>query len=182
MKTRNEKFKGCLGGVLSVILLLFFVGMCSDDNKTTNQELTEKTDFNSYIPGIEPVDVYLNLKNEGFKIDKTFNPEFGNSWECKKQIDGIDMYVNIYSPNSASKFQSLKATITVEAGYKHIEAGKYFIKYISSLPYDGSNNVAAVNWIDKHFYHSADTIIGNVQFSLKAPSNYARLLIISALN
>ena len=92
------------------------------------------------------------------------------------------MYVNIYSPNSASKFQSLKATITVEAGYKHIEAGKYFIKYISSLPYDGSNNVAAVNWIDKHFDHSADTIIGNVQFSLKAPSNYARLLIISALN
>ena len=92
------------------------------------------------------------------------------------------MYANIYSPNTTSKFQSVKASVMVESGYKHIDAGKFFIKYISSLPYDGSNNVAAVNWVERHYYHSADTIIGNVQFSLKAPSKFARMLTISAQN
>lgn len=179
MKAKKKAAIGCLAFFL---LPLVFAPFCSDPTEVTSEESTEQTDLSSYIPGVEPVDVYLNLKNEGFKIDKTFNPEYGNSWECRKKIDGIDMYANIYSPNSTSKFQSVNASVMVEPGYKHIDAGKFFIKYISSLPYDGSNNVAAVNWVERHYYHSADTIIGNVQFSLKAPSKFARMLTISAQN
>ena len=66
MKAKKKAAIGCLAFFL---LPLVFAPFCSDPTEVTSEESTEQTDLSSYIPGVEPVDVYLNLKNEGFKID-----------------------------------------------------------------------------------------------------------------
>ena len=171
METKKEKFKGCLGGLLSVLLLLFFIGMCS-----------EPEDNNMYISGADPTFVCASLRGEGFDVEHIYNEEYGWSWDAKKTINGIDLLASIYSPKSSEKLQSIRATVMVQAGIKDIEAGKFFIKYISSMPYKGSQETTAINWVEEHYYHPEDTVIGNVLFSLKAPSKYVRILTISALN
>lgn len=143
-----------------------------------NQEPQEKT--SQVIPGANPVDIYLNLENKGFKIDKQLGgSEKGCFWFCDKSESGFDYNVTISSMTPGEIEQvKISAFINGSDPDKKIIAIKPFLKYVSTLPYEGSDTNKVTNWIEENFNKDkASIVIGGAKFTMNA-SKFMRLIYI----
>ena len=134
---------------------------------------------NVTIPGLLPVDVYLNMEKNGFKTSKDLGGEYGNSWKCTSTEAGLDYTVEIFSHGS-STVETVSATARViDVQSKNISATQQFIVYVSSLPYEGSDPIKVAKWIDTNFnIDKASITISKVKYTIYAPSKYVRMLSI----
>lgn len=158
-------------------LPLYFSCTNSAENATATAEPVKTEELSTFINGLAPVDVYLNLEKTGFTTDKNLS-DAGNLWTCKLNEQNINYVVTTYSTNTTN-VSSVTATAMVEAGSKDIAATEQFFKFICSLPYDGSAPDQAAQWLSANFNNDkATTTIGDAKFTINAPSAAARTLSI----
>lgn len=162
-----------LSVTISLIICVIIFVTCG--NKTSNFDAI--TTESNFISGLSPVDVYLNMEKQGFSVDSDFS-EYGNSWICKKDVDGINFTVDMYSSNK-NNVENVRATAMIDVVKKDITATQQFFSYIASLPYEGSEPHKAQQWIIDNFNNDKSAItIGNVIFTINAPSKAVRILYI----
>lgn len=131
-----------------------------------------------YLPGLAPVDVYLNMEKYGFETEIHLSEKSGNFWISTKNVPGIDYRVETYSSN-IDNVESVKATATIDMYHKNISTTQQFFILITSLPYHGADPQRAGNWIRDNFYNDKATIvIGDARFKIFAPTNAFRKVII----
>lgn len=166
MKTKYRNFLS----FAAVILFLVIAVASSSEGDTVDPE--------KFIKGLAPVDVYLNMEKQGFTTVKQFDGEFGNSWISSKNYAGIDYKVETVSSN-INKVESIRGTAMIDAARKKINATQQFFIYLSSLPYENSDPIKAGQWIKANFNNDkATTIIGDVKFTMYAPSASLRMVSI----
>lgn len=131
------------------------------------------------IPGANPVDIYLNLEKKGFKIDKQLGGSKGCFWNCEKSESGFDYNVTIASM-APGEIEQVKISVNINGSDpdKKIMAIKPFLKYVSTLPYEGSDTDKVTNWIEESFnIDKASIVIGKAKFSMHT-SKFMRLIFI----
>lgn len=185
MKKQETKVpKGCaiIIGIVIVLLFLYAFGKCTSSLDTTQEKAqtamdsTTNAEPSSFIGGISPVDVYLNMEKIGFETEKDLSEEYGNMWTSSKSYEGMDCKVNTYSTNIDSVI-SVRAWAMVDLAYKNITATKQFIMFVATLPYDGANPELAQSWVNKNFDNDkSSTTIGTAKFTIYAPSVAVRML------
>lgn len=167
---------GCLPiGVLLVVALVFGVMSREDNSNKTEEEKVEVDTLykNRYIPGLAPVDVYLNMEKEGFTTKKQLSEE-GNLWTSHKQYEGLDCKVHTFSDNIDSVV-SVSATAMLDIYQKSPESAKFLLLFVASLPYDGANPQEAQKWVLENYNkHQASMVIGGVKFMILAPTDAVR--------
>ena len=170
---------GCLPVLLFVLVAAFFT--FSGDESTSPSPQTVTTEDHAdipCIPGLSPSDVYVNLEQEGFKTEKTFDSENGNLWSSTRSANGIKYKVDMFS-YSTKNVVSISATAMIDVNEKDIVATKQFFQFISTLPYDNANPKLAASWVDKNFNNNkATTTIGGVTFAMLAPTQFVRMLLV----
>lgn len=158
---------------LAILFTLAIMFSCTDAKKPTGSQT-----LSSKIPGLMPVDVYLNMEKQGFKTTKTFSAEYGNLWESKYDDNEINYSVSTFSKDTSS-VESVKATATLVNMNKSILASKQFFIFVSSVPYEGSNPNQIGKWIEDNFNMDKATMtISKVKFTIYVPTKSARILTI----
>lgn len=144
----------------------------SEVSRTATGEST-----NHFIPGLAPVDVYLNFEEEGFKTEKILSGgEFGYTWTNKSNVEGIEYRVTTFS-TEIEKVEAVRATAMVDPSIKNIIATKPFLFYIASLPYEKAEPQTVQNWIEANFNNDkASTTVNGVRFTIYAPTKMLRML------
>jgi hypothetical protein len=191
-KFTEQKYKFSISGKskLIVCILLFAITVkihpSPDSSTKTNQppEATKQgrtTEF-TFIDGLMPVDVYLNMEKRGFRTEKNFmGSEYGNVWTNKKEELGIEYEVTTFSHN-AHGVENVRATAWVDMVNKRIEAAIPFFKFAASFPYEKSEPEKAQKWVEGNFNkNGATTAIGGVRFTMHAPSEMVRILLIEPI-
>lgn len=170
---------GCLPVLLFVLVAAFFT--FSGDESTSSSPQTVTSENHADIPcisGLSPADVYVNLEKEGFKTESTFDSENGNLWSSTRSANGIKYKVDMFS-YSTKNVVSISATAMIDVNEKDIVATKQFFQFISTLPYDNANPKLAASWVDKNFNNNkATTTIGGVTFTMLAPTQFVRMLLV----
>ena len=120
------------------------------------------------IPGIAPVDVYLNLERKGFTVDKRFAVE-GSSFICTHETAGGHWSGQVHCP----KGEITKAYVIVgmvqnySANAADTDAlSVAFLAYLASLPYAGSAPAEAVAWVRENIGKQAEKMFGPVKLQL----------------
>lgn len=190
---------GCLPVLLFVLVAAFFTFSGDESASPSSQTAVSETSSVSgneatssspqtvtsedhadipCIPGLSPTDVYLNLEKEGFKTERTLDSENGNLWISKRSANGIKYKVDMFS-YSTKNVVSISATAMIDVNEKDIVATKQFFQFISTLPYDNANPKLAASWVDKNFNNNkATTTIGGVTFTMLAPTQFVRMLLV----
>lgn len=135
-----------------------------------------KKENENAIKGLTPYDISENFKNKGLFFEKSIT-EFGTLNKGVQQYDGITFMVATMGSDHKS-VENITADYILDNSRKNIESGEEFLIYTSSLPYDNSNPEAATSWVKKNYNNNnQDTIIGDVKFTILAPSIHARRLV-----
>lgn len=157
------------------------ISSVSGDESTSSSPQTVTSEDHAdipCIPGLSPTDVYVNLEKEGFKTESTFDSENGNLWSSTRSANEIKYKVDMFS-YSTKNVVSISATAMIDVNEKDIVATKQFFQFISTLPYDNANPKLAASWVDKNFNNNkATTTIGGVTFTMLAPTQFVRMLLI----
>lgn len=129
------------------------------------------------IKGLMPVDIYLNLENKGYSVDKQITSKEGCFWTCTKSEAGLDYYVRVASMNTSLVDEvRISATINGSEPNKQIIAVKPFLKYVSSFQYQGSDANKVANWIEENFNKEKSVLeVSGVQFTINA-SKFNRVI------
>lgn len=101
------------------------------------------------IPGLTPVDVKLNLENQGFDCELIYaaiptDPYY--KWECKKDSFSNSMLVEIWS-TSIMTVDLVRASI-VQYDSPSNSLAIDFLGFVATLPYDGSQPQQARAWVE----------------------------------
>lgn len=170
---------GCLPVLLFVLTAAVFTFSGNEATSSSPQTVTSEDHADiPCIPGLSPSDVYVNLEQEGFKTEKTFDSENGNLWSSTRSANGIKYKVDMFS-YSTKNVVSISATAMIDVNEKDIVATKQFFQFISTLPYDNANPKLAASWVDKNFNNNkATTTIGGVTFTMLAPTQFERMLLV----
>lgn len=180
-----KSWKGAVGyGFLGLIISLSLLNVSSKSQKTQQPVSVAKTESTttsvtpqatptptptpqateSNIPGVMPVDVYLNLENEGFSTTKELNPCC--SWfSVKGDMSSVRYLAEVYG-NSASSFYRVNASVTTTIDKNTNAIARPFFGYIATLNYSGSKPDDARKWVEKNIGKKAKTIIGGVTIEL----------------
>ncbi len=161
------------------VFIIGFMLMLSCGQKSNNTKMeteaetqTEETSEPLKLPGLAPVDIYLNMENQGFTTEKNLGGEYGSSWICKNVSGGINYEVSIFS-TSTMDVESVTATAMNTDGDP--AASLSFIKYVSSTPVDGVDRDAVLSWIEKNFNtDKAEYESGDVRYTISAPTKFLR--------
>lgn len=108
--------------------------------------------FAEVIPGLAPVDIYLNLEAKGFTTEKQFAVATGKDWTeftCTMEDGTCRFTAIIYIPKGQTSqvagvlglVQNLRGD---ESRMNSLSAP--FLSYLATLPYTGSEPVAAKIW------------------------------------
>ena len=163
--------------ILPVIGLLVFIGVITSVGEDNGNETTPPA-ATKVIPGLMPADVYLNLEKQGFTTEKQFSSEYGNTWISKKEVEGISFVVTTYS-SETENVENVKATATIDSSVKEIVATESFIGYIASLPFENSKPKETMQWVKDNFNNDkASTTVGSVKFTIYAPTEVVRMIIV----
>lgn len=130
------------------------------------------------IKGADPYDMVMSLEKEGFD-KQLLNTDIGTSIEMTSSMDGLKQRYSTFAIDNKS-VETVRASIEVDgSGIKSVEAGKTFIQFSSTMPYDTMNQEAISKWVDKNYNNDKkDTIIGDAKFTMYVPSKLVRMLII----
>ncbi len=172
-----NRITSILLGCFILVSLLFSCGE-GNTNYSSKAESSDKLTDSKAILGLMPVDVYLNMEKQGFTTKKTFSVDFGNTWESKLEVGGVEYTVSVFSTKSDT-VESITATARLIDLSKNILETKQFLKYVCSVPYSNSNPSLIAAWIDTNFSNDkVGTTIGGVHFEIFSPSKYVRMMII----
>lgn len=129
------------------------------------------------ISGIVPYDVYKNCEDNGFETEKV-RANGATTWINTNQIGDYSYRVETYTED-VSVVESVRATAIVTPNAE-IENTKDFMKFASSIPYDGSNPEKVAKWLDENYNNDgAELTVGDVKFHLTANNDLLRVLMIS---
>lgn len=171
----SPKKKGCFFAFLIVCVVLFIgiIAICF----ATRDSSDIKSDENAqYIVGLNPVDVYLSLKERGFSVDTDYDITNGTMWTCKYNAKGLDFTVTIFSPHDVDKAQSVRLAIMADP-HANLNAGKRIAAFVATLPYDSADRDKARQFVENNYNNDkASIIIGDACFTMYAPSALARML------
>ena len=157
MKTKN------LFSILTLMVFTFFAIASTEEDES------------AFIKGICPADIYTGLEGIGFTTDKVYNNEAGHLWTSTSKLGGIDYRVEIYS-TKATKVISARGTAILDYN-KDINNSIPFLVYLTSLQYENSNPQLAEQWVKDNFNNDkATTTIGEVKFTILAPTQFVRVL------
>ena len=147
------------------------------DIKNTPTELVNQPKI---IKGLKPVDIYLNFENKGFKTDENLGIS-ESSWRSTLSESGIDYDVYTYSESGVNNVSSISYSAILNFKQdKEISAVIPFLEYGATIPYEGSDQIKAKNWIKENFNKDKANIeINGVSFNINAPTKFARILKIS---
>jgi hypothetical protein len=133
------------------------------------------------IPGLEPVDVYLNLEKKGFKTTKHYG-DSQNTFVCELEEDKCSYTVTAYTP--AGSANSVK-TVQVMAQWfgpnddAATDKLKPFMGFAATFPYDGATPEEARRWVEANLgKETSESFGGGVKFELFSKAR-TRLLRIS---
>lgn len=131
------------------------------------------------IPGLMPVDVYLNYTDKGFT--KT-GPRFLNysvEWQLQDQKFDHELSVRINGPDTSS-VRMIEGTCLNSGTRSTEELARDFLGYVATAPYEGSDPAAARAWVLENISNlGAKTTIGGVHFSIQGGER-SRWLRVSA--
>ena len=129
------------------------------------------------IPGLSPVDVYLSLEKKGFEVKKEFGEEYA-SWKCMQKWPSLELTAEVIG-RTADDVEVVRAMVMADGVNKEAVAGRDFVAFVASAPYEGSEPQTAHDWVIANFdQDSATTRIGGAHFTLRAPSAVYRMLTI----
>jgi hypothetical protein len=104
------------------------------------------------IPGLQPVDVYLNLEGKGFATEKNFASATGKEFTeftCRKD-DGVCRFtVIIYIPKGhTSEVAAVSGVVQNVTGAANAtdQLSAPFLSYLATLTYEGGEPAAAAVW------------------------------------
>lgn len=171
----SPKKRGCLFAFLiaCVALIIGIIAICIATDDSPKTKIDEAT---LYIGGLNPVDVYLNLKERGFSVDTDYDVTNGTMWTCKYNAKGLDFTVNIFTPHDVDKAQSVRLTIMADP-YANLNAGKEIAAFVATIPYDSADKDKARQFVENNYNNDKATIvIGDACFTMYAPSALCRWL------
>lgn len=124
------------------------------------------------IPGLAPVDIYLNLEKEGFTTEKNYAVVTGKNWTefiCRKDDGTCRLTAIIYIPKDhisqvtavAGVVQNLQGE---EANLNALSAP--FLSYLATLPYSGSEPVAAKIWVAGSMGKNGEKLFGPAKIEI----------------
>lgn len=129
------------------------------------------------IPGVQPVDVHGSLEKQGFNV-KFSGTEPSLLWECRSEEPGITYVAEVYG-RAVEKLSYVRATVITD-GITDASLGLPFLGFVASLPYDGADPEQARAWVELHGNtDGAHTEFGGVNFTISAPTNASRMLLIA---
>jgi len=147
--------------------------------KTTQEENFdgEKIKIDNKIPGLSPVDVYLNFEKRGFKTEKKLGTDY-SFWYSNDSSAGIDYNVTTYTEGDVNSVVSVQVTAMLNGEEsKDIITVLPFLKYSASLPYENANAQKAVEWVETNFNNDKARVdISGVTYTIYAPTNLLRML------
>jgi hypothetical protein len=148
------------------------------DTSKVALETTSSIIKSPFIPGLGPVDVYLNLEGKGFETTKLFS-NYSNEWISRKDEDGMLLIVSTQNNGGAETVDRVKVTATViDFENRDISESLEFFRYLSSVPFTGNDPQRLLNWLDKQFNKKKSTItVSGVKFTLTSAA-YARIMTI----
>lgn len=133
------------------------------------------------IPGLEPVDVYLNLEKKGFTTTKHFG-QSQNTFVCELEEDDCSYTVTAYTPAGSA---STVKTVQVMAQWfgpgddAATEKLKPFMSFAATFPYEGATPEQAKRWVEANLGKEVSaTFAAGVKFELFSKAR-TRLLRIS---
>lgn len=157
-----------IGIGLALILVLALYSRFAKSNEAPKAEnpVTE-VQLVKGIQGMSPVDIYLDLEKKGYTIDKQYIPKEGTLYNCTKKELALTYNVTIFKNNSDLVEEVKIAASLTGQDNKKILAVKPFLKYISTVSYEGSDAAKITQWIEDNFNKDgASTVIGKAKFTL----------------
>jgi len=139
----------------------------SSNNDGNSQQMDNQE---KVIPGIMPVDVYLNLEQKGFQTAKEFSPCC--TWISTKGDYPSALSVEVYGSNASSVRR-------INGNDNHFNSlSSPFLEKLATLKYDGADPEKASAWVKKNISKNAKTKFGSVTFEIKKWTTSARTLSI----
>lgn len=171
----SPKKKGCFFAFLIVCVVLF-IGIIAICFATRDSSKTKFDETAQYIVGLNPVDVYLSLKERGFSVDTDYDITNGTMWTCKYNAKGLDFTVTIFSPHDVDKAQSVRLAIMADP-HANLNAGKKIAAFVATAPYDSADRDKARQFVENNYNNDkASIIIGDACFTVYAPTALVRML------
>lgn len=128
------------------------------------------------IPSLNAADVYLGLKERGFTVEKDLAN--GASFVCSLVSPSLELKAEV-SGSSGTEVTLVRAMVMADGATKKAIAGRDFLAFIASVPYANAQPQAAHDWVIQYYdVDGATTTIGGAAFTLKAPSEHYRMLLV----
>jgi hypothetical protein len=139
-----------------------------------NGKTVNKSPKLAMIPGLAPVDVYMNFTNKGFKLTRRLNVS-QCIYSCINTSSGNTLTVDVYG-------KTPEDVNTIEAAYASYEssneAAKDFLGYVATMQYENAAPQIAKDWVRNNIGRHATTYIGGVKFETFSKGE-VRMLVMS---
>jgi hypothetical protein len=130
------------------------------------------------IPGLMPVDVYGNLTNKGYKLDRQMGAG-GSLWTCTKSENGIDY--NVTLGGDGMNVEELRINAICTAPKSALSVKQFFV-YMASLQYNGASPQRAQQWLNANYNNNkATAVFGPARFTIYAPNKWTRYLNVQGI-
>lgn len=148
-----------------------------------NRKSGQSSDAEKNIPGITPVDIYLNFEKRGFSLEKQITDD-GSIFTNQLTTDGIEYTVSTYCEIGVNNITSIRLmAYRSDVQYNDVLDMKKFLKFGCSIPYDGSDIELINDFIEQNYYKKKSVItISGVEFTMNAPTEFIRTIYIERKN
>jgi len=131
------------------------------------------------IPGLQPVDIYLNLTNRGFKRSGPFQSESSYSNTCSLIQDGMEFHCHIHgsAPSNVTRIEATALNLDHDEDDTN-DSATWFLGFVGSAPYTNGDAVSNRKWVEEHVSGGTMTASG-VKFEITAGTPRSRILTIT---
>lgn len=126
------------------------------------------------MPGLLPVDVYMNFTNKGFTLTKRLSS--GQCiYSCIKESSYNTLTVDVYgkTPTDVTAIEAAFGGSSTPG-----ESASDFLGYVATMQYDNANPQRAREWVSNHVGTHAVATIGGVKFETFSKGS-VRMLVMS---
>lgn len=165
--------------ILLSLTFCLLITSCSDNStnnrsSSTSSNSNEKEPEAKYIKGLTTGDIYVPLKEKGFKIDKQFEADafFVN---CSLTNSATSAVLRL-AANGPSKVLEVKASFTDFSADNTDRLAAQFLGFIATAQYEGADSEKARQWVIDNISKNSTTEIGGVTFQIAANIKTMRTL------
>jgi hypothetical protein len=183
--------KGCFKFVVIAFLLLlaasfarYYFILTPEERETevrafsANAAEVEDAPSGRVIPGLMPVDLYLNLEEKGFTTEKRLGGA-QKEFRCTLEFAGGEHQATAFG-SAASNVTAISAHTTIYGEANTSALAAPFLGYVATLSYDGAEPEQARAWVEANLGKEAETMFGPVKFQLFGePPTRTRILRMS---